>query len=319
MTARWPAHHTNITAEQLQLAINKVSAPFKSLCEQQQISDDLTPYLQTLYIPFADWLRNKQCKAQQTLIVGINGAQGSGKSTFCELVACVLTHAYGLNTVTLSIDDIYKTREQRLQMAQDIHPLFVTRGVPGTHDTELGITLLSQFKQLNNGETITYPVFDKGNDDRASKNHWPHCKGPIDIVFFEGWCVGARPQADAELVKAVNTLEKEEDKQGTWRRYANDALKGDYHELFSLLDRLVFLKIPSVDAILKWRGLQEQKLIGQHRHEKHLMNSSSSLRRFLSHYDRLTQHQLNDMPTIADIVIDIGNDHQAKNVSFRRG
>ena len=114
---------------------------------------------------------------------------------------------------------------------------------------------------------------NKGNDARAPKSHWPHCEGPIDIVFFEGWFVGARPQVDTEFTNPVNTLEKDEGPQRIW----NDALKCDYQELFSLLDCLIFLKIPHIKTILKRRGLQEQKPINQRHHERHLMNPTRAL------------------------------------------
>lgn len=315
----WPIEHTSMSADEIEHIAGKVNKPFINLCHQQQITNDLTPYLSQLYVPFATWLRDMQSVDKQTLIVGINGAQGSGKTTLSLLLACVLKNAFGLNVVTLSIDDIYKTRQQRHIMACDMHPLFETRGVPGTHDTALGSQLLDSFKQLKSGASLFYPVFDKGNDDRANKKNWPSCHNKIDIVLFEGWCVGARPQNENDLIRPINSLERNEDKSGAWRQRVNDYLANEYQALFSALDCLVFLKIPNFQSILKWRGLQEQKLIGQQHHESHLMTSTASLQRFIDHYERLTRHQLNSLPTIANLTIDIGDDHQAKRVLFNRG
>lgn len=317
MTPLWPSAENPISTQEMDALITRTSPAFNNICTQQKITNDLTPYLSSLYIPFANWLFNKHSNTNGTLIVGVNGAQGSGKTTLSLLLASILKTAYNLNVVTLSIDDIYKPRLERQQMAQDIHPLFQTRGVPGTHDTSLGIQLLTDFKKLKAGKTMNYPLFDKGNDDRASKKNWPNCRGVIDIVLFEGWCVGSGPQKDGELNHPVNALESEEDRAGTWRTTVNEHLKNDYKTLFNLLDRLVFLKIPNFSSILKWRGLQEQKLIDQHHHEPHLMSSTDALQRFISHFERLTRHQLESLPKISDLTIDIGTHHQAEKVSFK--
>src|SRR4026208_2618132 len=71
------------------------------------------------------------------LIVGINGAQGSGKSTLCKCLEVLLVE-HQQRGVTVSLDDLYLTRAERLEAAMDHHPLFATRGVPGTHDIALG-------------------------------------------------------------------------------------------------------------------------------------------------------------------------------------
>lgn len=318
MTPLWPVDISPISTQEMEALVTQASPAFNTICTQQKITSDLTPYLSSLYIPFANWLFNKHANTNGTLIVGINGAQGSGKTTLSLLLANILKTAYNANVVTLSIDDIYKTRLERQQMAHDIHPLFQTRGVPGTHDTSLGIQLLTDFKKLKSGEAMSYPVFDKGNDDRAQKKNWPNCRGVIDIILFEGWCVGARPQKVSQLEKSVNVLEAEEDKTGKWRTTVNNHLKNDYKKLFNLLDCLVFLKIPNFSSILKWRELQEQKLINHQQHEQHLMTSSESLQRFINHYERLTRHQLKGLPKLADLTIDIGTDHQAEKVSFKR-
>ena len=318
MQTLWPIKNTRLSTEDIAAVNSKVNAAFKDICKQQNIGDDLTPFLNTFYIPFADWLHKKQTTAKQTLIIGINGAQGSGKSTLATLLACILEKGFALNTVILSIDDIYKTRQQRQIMARQVQPLFETRGAPGTHDTELGIQLLSSFKHLKKGETMTYPVFDKAKDDRAVQKDWPCCEGAIDIVFFEGWCVGAPAQKDSTIKNPINALERDEDSSCIWRKHVNNHLKTDYKELFTLLDYLIFLKIPSFDAILKWRGLQEQKLIAKNQQEQHLMASQKSLRRFIQHFERLTRHQLDVLPDIAELTIHIGNDHQAERVLFKR-
>lgn len=122
-----------------------------------------------------------------------------------------------------------------------VHPLLATRGVPGTHDPALGLQL---FSALDRREPVALPVFDKALDDRAPPEQWPVVPSDRELVIFEGWCVGARPQRAEELDQPINRLEAEEDRDGRWRRYVNDALAGDYQPLFARLDLLVLLAAP---------------------------------------------------------------------------
>lgn len=49
-------------------------------------------------------------------------------------------------------------------------PLLITRGVPGTHDVELGISLLTDLKK-HLQQNIMIPRFDSSIDDRVSISH----------------------------------------------------------------------------------------------------------------------------------------------------
>ncbi|WP_255210702.1 hypothetical protein [Methylogaea oryzae] len=169
-------------------------------------------------------------------MLGINGGQGSGKSTLCEFLRLILEQGFGLRVAGLSIDDIYKTRAEREQLAKTVHPLLLTRGVPGTHDVELGLGVIDALKQAEAGDSVAIPSFDKARDDRRQLDEWPRFRGKADVVVFEGWCVAAKPQDEIELAQPVNRLEAEEDADGRWRRYVNQQLQGAYTELFGRLD-----------------------------------------------------------------------------------
>lgn len=312
MTSIWPTDSNYLTQEETRALEIQLLPRFKNRLTELNIDQSLSAYLPSFYIPFAAKLRDNKSSQHATLIVGINGAQGSGKSTLSRLLADVLQHGFNLNTVILSIDDLYKTRKQRQKIAVELHPLFKTRGVPGTHDTRLGIEVIEKIKNLKENEILAYPVFDKGNDDRAPANKWPHCKGAVDILIFEGWCVGAHAQTEQALLTDTNQLEATEDSQHVWRGIVNKQLETEYKKLFSLLDYLVFIQIPSFHCVMKWRGLQEQKLVSKQPHEKHLMATTAALKRFIDHYERLTLFQLADLPSKADMVITLGVDHQIK-------
>ena len=52
-------------------------------------------------------------------------------------------------------------------MSKNISPLFLTRGVPGTHDTKMLFNCIKNLK--NNNLKNIIPKFDKANDDRVPK------------------------------------------------------------------------------------------------------------------------------------------------------
>ena len=240
--------------------------------------------------------------AGRPLIVGINGAQGSGKSTLCRFLEVLLVE-HNQRAVTVSLDDLYLTRAERRELAADCHPLFATRGVPGTHDVSLGEAVLDS---LVGGHPVILPRFDKAADDRASDGTLVE---KIDIVLFEGWCVGAVPQPAAALREPVNRLEAEEDPEGIWRREVNRRLATDYAELFGRIDLLVMLKVENFEAVRANRKLQEDKLAASNPGGAAIMDDAA-LDRFLKHYERLTRWMLAEMPARADVLIEVGPDQR---------
>ena len=241
---------------------------------------------------------------ERPLTVGLCGAQGSGKSTIASLVCDALRNA-GLSCALLSLDDIYLAREEREALACDVHPLFRTRGVPGTHDLPLGQAVLNA---LAEGSAVRLPRFDKARDAPLPTELWPYVDGPVDVVFFEGWCVGARAEPDGALTDPVNRLEAEEDREGHWRRYVNAMLADPYSFLFRQIDRLIFLAAPSFDVVARWRSEQEHalraRLAAEGRDDEHTMNDAM-IERFVLHYERLTRHMLQEMPARADLTIQL--------------
>lgn len=175
--------------------------------------------------------------------VGLGGGQGAGKSTLASLVEAAGDRD-GMRIAVLSLDDFYLGKARRREIAARVHPLFETRGPPGTHDID---PLRQAMDRLfEPGETLL-PVFDKGLDDRVAPKR---VRGPFDLVLLEGWCVGARAVADADLGPALNDLEAEQDPRGDWRRTANERLAGDYAELWAGLDELVYLCVPDRKSVV---------------------------------------------------------------------
>lgn len=306
----FPEEISRLSATDCSRISKSLSSYFLASLKQLQISDDLSSQLNDIYVPLAASLIVKAKQQQAPLVVGINGAQGSGKSTLCKLLETILREGFGLRTAIFSIDDLYCTRAERKDLGKKKHPLLATRGVPGTHDIKLGVELLKQLSIQEPGHQVSIPVFDKALDDRSSEQNWRLFTTPFDIVLFEGWCVGARPQEDAMLASPVNELEAHEDQEGIWRGYVNQRLSGDYAELFTRLDLLIMLQVPEMECVLEWRSLQERKLAMRHKDTgtNKIMNQDE-LQRFIMHYERLTRHMLEGMPNYADIVLRINREH----------
>jgi D-glycerate 3-kinase len=262
------------------------------------------------------------------LVVGICGSQGSGKTTLCASLQVALTQEQGANVAVLSIDDFYLPASERAQLAHRVHPLLLTRGVPGTHEVALGIALIDRLTHCDAAARTPLPRFDKLTDDRLTPNAWPEFPGRTDVVLFEGWCVGARAQAEGELAAPVNALERDEDADGRWRRYVNAQLAGPYQALFGLLDRLVLLAAPDFDIVFRWRRQQEHALAalaasaGTSGAEglrgavpASRTMTDAQLARFIMHYERLTRFILKEMPQRADLVVALDAERRVRDVS----
>jgi D-glycerate 3-kinase len=273
--------------------------------------------IEAVHRPAAERIADRRRELGRPIVAGLCGTQGSGKSTMAAFLKLQLEQK-GLTVAVLSIDDIYLTLPQRERLAAEVHPLLKTRGVPGTHDVGLGLALLDV---LTSGPAeVSLPRFDKAEDTRAAADTWPRVMAPVDVVLFEGWCVGALPQIDEALAAPINALEREDDADGAWRGYVNDQLKGDYALLFGRIDILAMLQAPGFEAVFGWRCLQEQKLADRVRREGLIgakVMTPDQIRCFLMFYQRITQNILAEMPGRADIVMPLDADHRLLGVTFR--
>ncbi|NIV17409.1 MAG: hypothetical protein GWN47_03135 [Woeseiaceae bacterium] len=279
----------------------------EELRQREQLPRDYLFTFRDHVIPLGERISDLRRQKPRGVVVGICGAQGSGKSTLSLFLERWLRREAGLAVATLSLDDLYFGKQTREQLGLAIHPLFETRGVPGTHDTALGSDILRSL--ISGDAVVAIPVFDKAGDDRVARPEWREITAPVDVVLFEGWCVGARPQSTEALSEPVNDLEAGEDPDGSWRRRVNDCLSGDYADLFGWLDVLAFMRVPSFDKVLEWRTLQEIKLVG-HADEQ-------SMLRFLAFFERLTRHMQETLPDLANALIDVDDSHRISRIVYR--
>ena len=260
--------------------------------------------LGSVHAPIAQRIA-QSARERGSLIVGLCGSQGSGKSTMASVLKALLD-AQGLPTAVLSIDDLYLTHAERQKLGEAVHPLFRTRGVPGTHDVALGQTTID--KLLQERGAVAVPAFDKQHDDRRPRADWHSVQAPVQVVILEGWFVGAKPQTADALVTPLNPLERDEDAEGRWRRHVNEALADDYRALFDRIGLQLLLRAPSFDVVYAWRLEQEHKLRARALAEGGdlaRVMSDAGVARFIQHYERITRHILAEMPPRADVVLEL--------------
>jgi len=302
-----PNHQSNKNLKKKYLKFIKsqdvLSEPFRNKISQ----------LNDFFLPIGKMIYQVYSKDNKTKIIGLTGGQGSGKSTISNILKIILKENFNLETVIFSIDDFYKTLKERKNMSKNISPLFLTRGAPGTHDTKMLLKCITKLKKYKFTKTVI-PRFDKALDNRVLKKNWLKVIKKPNIVIFEGWCVGAKPQKKKDLLIPINRLEKYYDKKKIWRNKVNQELKNDYSKIFKLIDKTIFLKVPSFKYVLKWRLLQEKKLRISKKGNK--IMSDNQIKKFIMFYERLTKHMLKTLTCDSDTVIKVDTKHRLKSIKF---
>lgn len=220
-------------------------------------------------------------------LIAVVGAQGSGKTTLARAAA----DRFG--AAQISIDDVYLTRAEREAMAREVHPLFVTRGPPGTHDLHLLQDLIARLSTAGPEDETAIPDFDKRGDDRWPPDRWRAFRGRPSAILIDAWCLGAPPEPEAALAEPINDLEREHDPGGRWRRAVDGFVAGPYADFAARFDAVLFLRAPGFDVVLDWRCQQEADLLGlapddlPHDERRRLAG-------FIQYFERITRRMLTD-------------------------
>ena len=259
-------------------------------------------YISQFIIPIINKINNS--KDNKFIIAG---SQGAGKSTLAKIFKLVLENAYKKKVMLLSIDDYYLSKNKRNKLSKNIHPLLITRGVPGTHDIVALKNDIINFQKKK--FPISTPRFNKLKDDISSKKN---IIKNAEILLLEGWCCGSPSINKKYLFQNINRLETIFDKNKKWRQYYNSQLKKDYKKVFSLFDQQIYIQPPSFSYILKWRYNQEKNNALKSRN-KDFMNKKD-LQKFIQHYEKLTKWMMKTMPAKADILIKIDSNQKIKKV-----
>jgi len=237
----------------------------------------------------------------------IAGSQGSGKSSLSKLIKLYLEKFCYKSVVIISMDDFYLSKNQRTQLSKNIHPLFLTRGVPGTHDLEL---MNKKIKQILNKEFPIYlPIFDKVSDSRK-RTYKKILKA--DVVIFEGWCAGSQPVDQNYLQKNFNNLEKHKDKNFIWRNSYNKYLN-EYQKLFSQFNFFIYFQFNQWDHVLNWKYKQELEL----RDKKKDLGLKKYLREFIQYYEKVSKWMHLKVPKYCNILIKLDAHQKIKSINLR--
>jgi D-glycerate 3-kinase len=221
-------------------------------------------------------IKKQREESSKPIVLGITGLQGSGKSTWAAKIVEILTSEHQLQTITVSLDDFYKTHDGLIQQRdQDLNnKLYRVRGQPGTHDEQLAATFFEELEHYNGEGKLRIPSFDKsrfnGEGDRAPISDWHSVTQKPDVVVFEGWCVGFQPlpvpavKEKHSLALAgklpVNTPAQHQishilEVNENLKRYC-DAFMGPGH-----FDFFVHIDTSDLRNVYIWRLEQEHKMI----------------------------------------------------------
>ncbi|KAF1940212.1 D-glycerate 3-kinase-like protein [Clathrospora elynae] len=221
-------------------------------------------------------IKARHKKSSEPVILGITGLQGSGKSTWASMIVKILALDHQLHTITISLDDLYKTHDD-LTAQRNKDPdnkIYRTRGQPGTHDEQLAGKFFKDLKGYIGQGSLKIPSFDKskfnGEGDRAPETSWPTITHKPDVVVFEGWCVGFQPLPSPTIEEKhslalsgnlpINTPARHQlshllEVNNNLRRYCDAFMGPQYFDFFIHIDT------DDLRNVYTWRVEQEHKMI----------------------------------------------------------
>ena len=307
--------------QQFSLCFSKVKKDCIKFIKSQETKADKfknkEKMIKSFLIPLCFWI-NKKAYQKRPYFIGLAGGQGTGKTTVSSLIKIILIKHFKLKVFRISIDDFYKTRKDRINLSKKVHPMLLTRGVPGTHDINM---MLNFFRKLKSKKfkRLKLPTFNKATDDRFNKKRWYDLKKRPDVIIFEGWCVGAKSERSISLKRSINLMEKAKDQKQIWRKYVNNQLKSKYKKLYSQLNCLIYLKAKNFSLLQKWRLKQERKLwIKSKVKTNSKIMSRGDVLNFMQTYQRITQNMFRLTPKYASIIFNLNTNHQIKSAVYKK-
>ena len=304
------------------LLFRRLRPLLEQFCKEEHIQGSLEQELWHIYLPFAQWIIQRASRVKQqrpgAYVLGINGAQGSGKTTINHILQLILRAGFDKKVVGFSIDDLYDTYPRRLQKGREISPILARIRGPGTHDLELGIEILDR---LIDGQATHIPRFDKAlannQGDRVPESAWLEVTQAQDIVLFEGWNVGETSFPDDQSDRPFEKLCNREGFHA-WRDYYINALADAERGYTALFDRIhdfgeVYKNREEAEAKLRQRIARAEKA-GEATTGMSAM-TSTEVRAFVDHYEPWTRHMLQEMPERAALVLWMGTGHRILRIT----
>ncbi len=299
----------------------------KLIAEGILFSEQPLHYIWEVVLPYSEWIAGeielrRTGQDEGALVLGLTGEQGLGKTTL-SLAASVFLEQNGYCSASVSIDDFYKTHDEREALRAE-EPRYKYRGGAfGAHDTLLAETTLLLLKHKDEREAVSIPKFDKslkeGSGDRLPRGQWPIVEGKIDVIFFEGCGIGSEPVAADELSRPINHLERSagsDEEEIRFRQRSNSEL-GSYQQLFSLVDKLVVMHTPNLGNSYRWRQMQEDRLLAR----SGTAMSPATVRDYVDYCLPTVQRYVYPLGERsidkADLVFTFGNDHRLASVFLK--
>ena len=267
-----------------------------------QIQTSCIELLWQFWLPLAQRLIQTQQQLNRPLIQGILGMQGAGKSTLTAIL-CLILQELGYTSLTLSIDDLYKTYADRQRLQQQ-DPRLIWRGPPGTHDVDLGIEILDR---LRSAQAADIPRFDKSAHQGQGDRSGFESVQAADIVLFEGWFTGLFPLPDKTFETAPNPIQTPEDR--AFARAMNQSLSA-YLPLWERLDTLIVLQLTNYQLSKRWRMDAERVAISSGKSGM----GDAEVAQFVDYFwkalhPKLFIPALIQTPQAVELVIDINAEH----------
>lgn len=182
------------------------------------------------------------------------------------------------------------------------------------------------FSALEEGREVKIPVYDKsayrGQGDRAPPSQWKTRNAPgqptIQVVIFEGWCVGFRAMSSqdmrARLEAPSTTLHKHrlEDLE-----FVNEKLWG-YDVMTDSFDAFIHIDAEETGYVYDWRLEQEAAL----RRDRGSGMTDEMVRRFVDGYypayelytDGIRKGVLKEKGPERQLSLVVGRDRKVKHV-----
>ena len=275
----------------------EIHITYKKKYSKKYIEDNLIPIIN--YINYS--------KSKKFLF---GGSQGIGKSSLIKIISKIIEKFYNKKILFLSLDNYYLSKKERELLSKKIHPLLITRGVPGTHNV---IKLVNDIDQFDRSKyPINIPLFDKLLDDKSKSKKIINKN--FNMLFLEGWCCGSSEIPKDYLYKNLNKLERLKDSKYIWRNFYNSKLKKEYNKLFGLFDEHIFMKTSSFENVFNWRAKQERGNYSKNKKSKKM--SPNEIKVFIQHYEKITKWMMKDLDKKADIVIKIKKNHRISSINF---
>lgn len=203
----------------------------------------------------------------------------------------------------LGLDDFYLSKASRLELSNTVHPLCATRGVPGTHDIARLTSTLSALHNADADTTTQIPVFSKADDDLLPMADWPIFVGRPDVIFVEGWCLGAKSAWVHDFIsdRPRSAWEAAHDPDQIWRQWSI-AANAPYEGIWDRLDYLIFLQQENFDCVIDARWRQEENNFAKT--GRRLFITRDEVAEFCAHYKSWTEAIMACLPEHADVTIE---------------